>query len=142
MLDVLPLVMRVLSREMRDTKHHVTNAHMPILAILERAPRSQSELAEIMSVSGATMSNTLTALEARGWIVRERSSEDRRHVHAQLTEAGVHALHDSVGEMKQFLKTLLRRLDPEDKRRLREGLELLRAVFLAALSEPERIQNH
>ena len=137
LLEVLPVVMRVMSAQMRETPQGVTSAHMPVLAVLEVEPRTLSELAEIMSVSGPTMSNTITALETRGWIVRDRSAADRRLVHIALTEAGRTALHDSIHEMEHHLGALVERaaLANEEQAALVEGLHLLRRLFVVGLTD-------
>jgi DNA-binding MarR family transcriptional regulator len=132
-LEALPLTMRVLSAQMRDTRHGLTTAHMPVLAKLAMRPCTQSELADMMSVSGATMSNTLTALEERGWIERVRSREDRRLVHVHLSPAGRLALDESIAEMEQYLIRLFSRLDEAQRARLIDGLIVLRDVFYEAL---------
>lgn len=135
LLDVLPLAMRVMSAEMRDTRHGLSNAHLPVLAILEQASRTQRELADIMSVRAATMSNTLTTLEERGWVIRERTHEDRRLVMIALTQTGRLVLNESKAEMEAFLSHLLRHLDEREQMILAEGLTVLQGVFAAALSE-------
>ncbi|MDX2139756.1 MAG: MarR family transcriptional regulator [Chloroflexota bacterium] len=132
-LEALPLTMRVLSAQMRDTQHGLTTTHMPVLAALAMRPRTQSELADMMSVSGATMSNTLTALEERGWIERVRSREDRRQVHVHLSATGKVALHESIAEMEQYLVRLFAGLDEAQRVRLIDGLTVLRDVFYYAL---------
>jgi DNA-binding MarR family transcriptional regulator len=132
-LEALPLTMRVLSAQMRDTQHGLTTSHMPVLAALDMRPRTQSELADMMSVSGATMSNTLTALEERGWIERVRSREDRRQVHVHLSDAGKRALHESIAEMEQYILRLFSGLDDAQRARLIDGLIVLRDVFYEAL---------
>ncbi len=47
------------------------------------------ELAQEVSLSQATVTTILDRLEKRGFIYRERSKEDRRKVHAYLTDAGL-----------------------------------------------------
>jgi DNA-binding MarR family transcriptional regulator len=133
LLAVLPLVMRVMAAQMRETQHALSTGHMPVLAALQFAPRTQSDLAEMMSVSGATMSNTLTALEQRGWIERQRSHEDRRVVYAVLTQAGHTALDESTREMQQQIQQLIVGLDDHKRQRLLDGLDILEEVYLAAL---------
>ncbi len=52
-------------------------------------------LANEISLSQATVTTILDRLEKRGLIRRERSKEDKRKVHARLTEAGVDVLKDA-----------------------------------------------
>jgi DNA-binding MarR family transcriptional regulator len=132
-LDVLPVVMRVLAAQMRGTRHGLSSGHLPVLAALQFATHTQVELAEMMSVSSATMSNTLTALEERGWIERQRSTADRRQVHIHLTAQGRQALHESTEDMEHYIAGLLEGLDAEQRHELLKGLDVLEAVFMSAL---------
>jgi DNA-binding MarR family transcriptional regulator len=139
LLEALPLTMRILSAQMRETRHALSSAHLPVLAALDMKPRTQSELADMMSVSGATMSNTLTTLEERGWIHRERSREDRRLIHIDITEQGKRALHETIDEMTAHLARLFESLHPEERQRLIGGLQVLRDVFYAALGGKDQV---
>jgi DNA-binding MarR family transcriptional regulator len=132
-LDALPVTMRVLAAQMRDTPHNLHSGHLPVLAALQEGARTQSELADMMSVSGATMSNTLTALEERGWVERTRSQTDRRVIHIHLTPAGTAAFYETMAEMEKHLDALLAHLDDAAREELRRGLVILQAVFYRAL---------
>lgn len=64
-----------------------------------------SELAREMSVSQSTVTNILDRLEGRGLVSRERSSQDKRKVHALLTDAGLTILKDApIPLQDQFTK--------------------------------------
>ncbi|HUN09920.1 MAG TPA: MarR family transcriptional regulator [Aggregatilineales bacterium] len=132
-LDVLPVVMRVVAAQMRGTRHALSSGHMPVLAALRYTTYTQSELADMMSVSNATMSNTLTALEERGWIERQRSTEDRRQVYIHLTPQGQRALVESTEDMEEHIAELTAGLDAEARQKLLDGLDVLETVFMSAL---------
>ncbi len=53
------------------------------------------ELATNMSLSQATVTTILDRLEKRKLVVRERSSEDKRKVHAYLTDDGMEMLRNA-----------------------------------------------
>ena len=53
------------------------------------------ELAQVMSLSQATVTNILDRLESRGFIYRGKSNLDKRKVHAYLTEKGKHMVKDA-----------------------------------------------
>src|SRR5579859_5617775 len=57
-----------------------------VLAI--RDGMTQSEIAEQLSVQGATVTNMLQRLEETGLVIRRRDPEDNRLVRVYLTEAG------------------------------------------------------
>jgi DNA-binding MarR family transcriptional regulator len=58
------------------------------LARANKYSRSPSALSEYLGVTRGTASQTLIALEEKGYIERARSREDRRTVDLQLTEKG------------------------------------------------------
>lgn len=134
-LDALPMTMRVVAAQMRDTPHNLQYQHLPVLAALVMQPRTQRELAEMMSVSGATMSNTLTALEDRGWIIRERSQTDRRVIHVSPTSEGERAFRETMAAMEAYIDGLLVHLNEAARAELRAGLLHLREVFYRALGD-------
>jgi len=134
-LEVLPLTMRVVAAKMRDARHGLSTAHLPTLAALDHKPCTQRELAEMMSVSGPTMSNTLTTLEARGWIRRQRSQEDRRVIMIEISEAGHRVLRESMEDMEIQIQQLLVGLDEQQDAQLKQGLLILQSVFMRALGE-------
>lgn len=61
-------------------------------AIRDYGDATIGELATEVSLSQATVTNILDRLEKRGLIYRERSTSDRRKVHALLTEQGLDKL--------------------------------------------------
>jgi DNA-binding MarR family transcriptional regulator len=140
-MDTLPVTIRVMAAQMRDSKHGLTLGHLPVLAALDDQPFTQHQLALMMSVSGATMSNTLSTLEARGWIARQRSQDDRRLVHTHLTDAGRAVLRESLEEMEVQIGTMLQGLDDTQRQKLVEGLLVLHDIYYRALGVIEQAER-
>ncbi len=71
----------------------------PQLLILQAVRRmgavSISKLSQEVSLSQATVTNIIDRLEGRGLVARHRSTEDRRVVHATLTEEGVTKIEEA-----------------------------------------------
>lgn len=63
--------------------------------IREKGQVTIGELAQEMSLSQATVTSILDRLEKRKLVYRERSTEDKRKVHAFLTDAALHTLRDA-----------------------------------------------
>src|SRR6185436_13541422 len=91
-----------------------------VLTRLYRAPRRRAgmqEMGEMLSMSPSGVCRLVDRLEAAGYIVRERSAEDRRVIHTMLTDAGEQALRYTgdvyrAGYEELFLKRLsLEQLD-------------------------------
>lgn len=67
---------------------------------------TQSEIAERLSVQGATVTNMLQRLEEAGLVIRRRDLEDNRLVRVYLTDAGREkeiSLNTQFGNMQELL---------------------------------------
>ena len=63
------------------------------------------ELANEISLSQATVTTILDRLEKRGLVYRERSAQDKRKVHAHLTDAGIDTLKEAPMPLQdQFVR--------------------------------------
>jgi DNA-binding MarR family transcriptional regulator len=89
-LAVAELLPRVLDAQLqRDAG--ISHAAYVVLAMLSEAPgrsRRMSDLARRANQSQSRLSHTVARLEERGWVRRERSSDDGRGNVAVLTDAG------------------------------------------------------
>lgn len=134
-LTVSELLPRVLDAQLqRDAG--ISHAAYVVLAMLSESPdrsRRMSDLARRANQSQSRLSHTVARLEDRGWVRRERSSEDGRGNVAVLTEAGwevvrsvapghVEAVRSAVFDplepaqqeaLGAALRRILDRLDPE-----------------------------
>jgi DNA-binding MarR family transcriptional regulator len=122
-LDIIPLVMTVMASEMRSTgTDMLAPSHMRLLGMLSERPYRLTELAEMQAVSAPTMSNTITALEERGWVKRVRSESDRRVVMDEM-------YRHTRSRIAEFLSVL----SPHELELLRDGLTILNNTFITAL---------
>lgn len=129
-LEVLPLVMRTLAAELRQGNPLIVPAHFQLLWILQYHSCSLSELAERQSVSLPTMSNTVTILEERGWIQRQRSAADRRKVVIEITPAGQAVLTEVGQRAQEKVSEIISELSAEEQAELLNAMQLLRRVFV------------
>ncbi|MGY1740325.1 MULTISPECIES: MarR family winged helix-turn-helix transcriptional regulator [unclassified Blastococcus] len=74
----------------------------------ERA--SMGEVAEALGLSRAGVTSTVTRLVAQGLVVRERAADDRRLLHARLTDAGRAKLREAGPTHDDLVAHLLTRL--------------------------------
>jgi MarR family transcriptional regulator, organic hydroperoxide resistance regulator len=84
---------------------------------------TQSEIAEQLSVQGATVTNILQRLEEAGLVTRQRDSEDNRLVRVYLTETG---RQKERAITEQFLKlegTIFEGINENDRVRMRALLQ-------------------
>jgi DNA-binding MarR family transcriptional regulator len=94
---------------------------LPTLAIRDR-----------MIEEAAGITRLLDKLEGAGFVVRERSTPDRRQVVCQITPAGLALLADLDRPVDEVNRTLVRMLDEDQKKML---IYLLTAVRLGSTEE-------
>jgi DNA-binding MarR family transcriptional regulator len=128
-LETLPIIGRVFASRMRYVHEGTTAGHYALLHALALQPMSLGELAERMQVTAPTMSATVQTLVSRGWLERERSSDDRRIVIVRPTPAGVRVLEEMCQQAQVLLQEILEPLTAEELSRVREGMEILRCLL-------------
>jgi DNA-binding MarR family transcriptional regulator len=124
-LAVAELLPRVLDAQLqRDAG--ISHAAYVVLAMLSESPqrsRRMSDLARRANQSQSRLSHTVARLEERGWVRRERATEDGRGNVAVLTDAGwdvVRAL--APGPVDAVREAMFEPLDPEQTRVFGEAL--------------------
>jgi len=128
-LEIIPLVMRTVAAELRSAGELPAPAHFGLLTYLSEHSRSLTELASLQGVSLPTMSSSIAAMEDRGWVRRAAPERDRRVAMIEVTTTGRAAL-ERVGRCAEaHLAEVLAPLDPHSRRRLHNGLGVLRRVF-------------
>jgi DNA-binding MarR family transcriptional regulator len=129
LLHILPLVMRTVAAELRSSGELPVPAHFGLLMHLREQPRTLTELATHAGVSLPTMSNSVAILVARGWVRRNAAPADRRTALLEVTPAGRSALERVGRAAESHLAEVLAPLDARSRRRLLDGLAVLRSVF-------------
>ena len=116
----------VITEEYKD----ISNNDMHIIeAIGIEEPRNMSEIAKRMSVTVGTLTTNMNGLEKKGYILRERSNEDKRVVFITLTERGRKAFFHHRDFHKQMIKSVVVGLDDDEKRLLYKCLVKLDKFF-------------
>jgi DNA-binding MarR family transcriptional regulator len=137
------LVPRVLDAQLqRDAG--ISHAAYVVLAMLSESPtrsRRMSDLARRANQSQSRLSHTVSRLEERGWVRRERSADDGRGNLAVLTDDGwdvvrsvapghVDAVREAVfgplsaeqtTAVAEALEAIVERLDPDHSQRVEHG---------------------
>ena len=136
-LEVIPLVMRKLGADFRKSERSMKLSHVHVLGLVAQNPLSLSELSDIHSASMPTMSKTITTIENLGWVVRTRSEVDRRVVMVEATTAGRAALKAVYIRAIAPIHEALDPLSETERRRLSDGLRILRDTFADTPPEQE-----
>lgn len=93
---------KVASRHLESLGLH--RGQPPLLGALRKKDgRTHSELAKILEVTPATISNMIKRMEKAGLVIRRRDDEDERVSHVYLTENGrevLVSLHDHMQEVE------------------------------------------
>jgi DNA-binding MarR family transcriptional regulator len=88
-------------------------------------PTALFDLARHMGVTASTMSLTMDRLVRGGYVVRERSTEDRRRLDLRLTAAGLRIKKQQKVLEPELVAAVLAHLDERQRRQALRGLELL-----------------
>ncbi len=91
---------------------------------------SISRLSQEVSLSQATVTNIMDRLETRGLVTRHRSTQDKRVVHATLTEAGATKIHDAPTPIQKTFSKQFSGLEDWEK-----------SMIVAALQRVARMMN-
>lgn len=84
--------------------------------------RTQSEIADQLSVQGATVTNMLQRMEEAGLVVRRRDDEDNRLVRVYLTDAGREKERAINQQLHELESTVFGEISDEDRATLRRIL--------------------
>jgi MarR family transcriptional regulator, transcriptional regulator for hemolysin len=103
-----------------------------VLALKQRAWRTQREIAAAVGIEGATLTHHLDGLERAGLIRRARDPEDRRVMRVELTPEGDAAFGRLRGAAMTFDRALRAGIDTDDLEAFRRVLERLSANVSAA----------
>lgn len=116
----------VITEEYQD----ITNNDMHIIeAVGIGEPKNMSEIAKKLGVTVGTLTTNMNGLEKKDYIVRTRSSEDKRVVYITLTERGKKAFFHHRDFHKNMIKSAVAGLDDDEKRMLYKCLVKLDDFF-------------
>jgi MarR family transcriptional regulator for hemolysin len=101
------------------------------------SPLSQSELADMLSVSGASMVHMIDRLVKAGLVIREPSISDRRVNRIVITDAGHRLCADLKNETAAVRQQLVASIELEKLALLTELLEQVRCILQSFHGELE-----
>ena len=93
-----------------------------------------SEMARAHHVSTPTMSSVIDKLEKNELLKRERSTEDRRVVHAGITKKGEELMSKMFERFIKEVSQILEPMPSEDKIMVMKGFEVLHKAISDELS--------
>lgn len=116
----------VITEEFKD----ISNNDMHIIdEIGIEEPRSMSMIAKRLNVTVGTLTTNMNNLEDKGYIVRQRSTQDKRVVLVVLTEKGRKAFFHHRDFHRHMIRAILKDLDEEEMKILIRCLQSLDDFF-------------
>ncbi len=130
LLDVVPLIMRRIRREMRrHSMPGLSVTQFRTLIYLQRHPgTSLSDVADFLGLTMPSTSKLVDRLVVDKAVSR-RIAQDRRRISLSLTERGQTALELARLEARDKLADSLKALSPEDLATVTSALEILDKAF-------------
>ncbi|MBU5639012.1 MarR family transcriptional regulator [Geomonas sp. Red69] len=124
----------------RETE--LTGPQLWALKILDKqAPLRVSELARQMYLRPATVVGVLDRLEAKGLVTRTRSTQDRRAVDLELTDAGKGLVAKAPEVAQIMLVNGLSALEEEEFDRVIEGMQHMVKILGAEHLMPQPLHS-
>lgn len=127
--NVFPMMMRTIFAESRRGANNLAPNHFRVLGALSARNCNVSELAEHQNVSLPSMSATIQTLVERGWLERDRSSDDRREINLHMTEEGRRVLASEHRRLTEWVAAKMEDLDETDVKRVERALDILLRLF-------------
>lgn len=121
--------------EIAVNKTGLTGSQFRALSLVRAGITSSGVLARFLAVRPPTVTTVMNGLVDDGLVARARSADDRRRVDHELTPAGRRALDTANAAADEALASLVERLDPADRERAVEALDLWRSALDAKRSD-------
>ena len=116
----------IASQEYQD----LTNNDMHVInAIGVGTTKNMSSIAKELSVTVGTLTISMNSLVKKGYVDRQRSSEDRRVVYISLSEKGVKAYYHHKKFHEQMIGSVVKELTEEELEALVKALTKLNSWF-------------
>jgi DNA-binding MarR family transcriptional regulator len=103
----------------------MSRSEASVLGTLRAGPQRITALAELEGLAQPTVTLLVKRLEDRGWVLRERATDDGRVVMVSMTDAGREALDEIRDRYRPLLRAGLSELSDEQFTALVEGTEAL-----------------
>lgn len=108
---------------------------MVLCVVAKHEGMTQTEIADELSVQGATVTNMLQRLEEAGFVMRRRDAEDNRLVRVYLTEEGLQKERSLVEQFRHMQELIFRDISEEERIILRHRLNQIITNITATASD-------
>lgn len=130
-LEVIPLVMRVIRKEFRSQRGPGFSVpEFRGLAFINRSPGcSLSDLADHIGIEAPTASKLLESLVRRGFVHRVADPADRRRLQLTILPKGKRSIDAAIEHTRVFLAERLAHLTEEERQAVMRSMDLLKGAF-------------
>lgn len=111
------------SKELTSNYNITAPQLVTLHVVLQRQRTSIHELSKSVSLDASTLVGIIDRLEAKGFVRRERSAEDRRQVAIHITDAGKTFIATAPSPLQSSLAKALTRLTPLEQSIIAQSLE-------------------
>ena len=125
--DILDIEQKALiTDEFKDIS--VTDMHI-IEAVGIDEPRTMTAISKLLGVTMGTLTIGMNGLVKKGYVLRVRSTKDRRIVYASLTEKGLSAYRHHKNFHKSMIESVMKNLTEEEASLLTKAFVKLEDFF-------------
>jgi DNA-binding MarR family transcriptional regulator len=111
------------------TNFDITVEQFHILRHVRRGTGSVSELATAKNISRSAISQAVDLLVKKGLLTRVQSTQDRRFVELALTQAGNELLDKLFQRTRDWMKTRMTQLSPDELETISKAMEALKKML-------------
>lgn len=128
-LQILHAIRRIIRASDMHSKELASNYNITapqlitLHTIASRPGTTINGLSKIVSLDASTLVGIIDRLEAKGYVTRARSTEDRRQVSLHITESGQQFLEQAPSPLQSSLARTLTRLSPLEQSVIAQSLE-------------------
>lgn len=130
--NLLRDVKQLFKHEMNDlfVNSELTVSQFSVIKVLKEKGESKiSEISEALYLTDSTVSGIIDRLEARGFVERIRSKEDRRVVNVRLTDKANAFGKEMYTKVIEHMEEMLKDVDEAELQKVIDGLETLKKIF-------------
>ena len=99
---------------------------------------TQKELAEILSIRPASVSEILLRMEQKGWVRRTASGKDKRISLISLTEEGQRQAEIICADRARYHSNMLSELTESDKEHFAIALQKIKAYYISMMEDKKQ----
>ncbi|MSP78092.1 MAG: MarR family transcriptional regulator [Dehalococcoidia bacterium] len=146
-LEALPVLRRWLIRSgppkgSRPAGGGLSLSQVRVLVhIFHSGAQTMSELAYGLGISCSTATESVSALESRGRVVRNRSTSDRRQVVVSLTPEAEAIAAEVYSHRKEVVERTIRQLSVQERKAFVKGLSLLAENAESWVDQTPRVER-